>query len=81
MKTQHKESIRNFILQQLEHDDIRLMLDSWIDSEKNQTGAEIDDFEAMLFYEQEVERINKMFCYPTMPTQDTATTRSTEVML
>jgi len=62
MKTQHKESIRNFILQQLEHDDIRLMLDSWINSEKNQTGAEIDDFEAMEFYEREVQRIRKLFC-------------------
>ena len=62
MKTQHKESIRNFILQQLEHDDIRLMLDSWLDSENSQTGAEIDDFEAMEFYEWEVQRIRKLFC-------------------
>jgi hypothetical protein len=62
MKTQHKKSIRNFILQQLEHDDIRLMLDSWIDSEKNQSGIEIDDFEAMEFYEGEVQRIRKLFC-------------------
>jgi len=62
MKTQHKESIRNFILQQLEHDDIRLMLDSWVDSENSQTGAEIDDFEAIEFYEREVQRIRKLFC-------------------
>lgn len=62
MKTQHKESIRRFILQQLEHDDIRLMLNSWIDSEKNLSGLEIDDFEAMQFYEQEVFRIRKLFC-------------------
>ena len=62
MKTQHKKSIRNFILQQLEHDDIRLMLDSWIDSEKNQSGIEIDAFEAMEFYEREVQRIRKLFC-------------------
>jgi len=62
MKTRHKESIRRFILQQLEHDDIRLMLDSWIDSEKNLSGIEIDDFEAMEFYEQEVQRIRKLFC-------------------
>lgn len=67
MKTQHKESIRNFILQQLEHDDIRLMLNSWIDSEKNQSGIEIDAFEAMEFYEREVQRIRKLFVYGTRP--------------
>ncbi len=75
MKKQHKESIRHFLLAQLEHDDIRLMLDSWIDAEKTLNGEEIDDLEAMEFYEQEVQRIRKLFClwgqYPG--TQVTAT--------
>jgi hypothetical protein len=66
MKTQDKQTIRAFILKLLYDEDVRHKLDSI-------QGLEADPFEAMLFYEQEVERINKMFCYPTMPTQDTAT--------
>ena len=62
MKKQHKESIRYFLLAQLEHDDIRLMLDSWVDASKNLNSEQIDDFEAMEFYEQEVQRIRKLFC-------------------
>lgn len=82
MKKQHKESIRHFLLAQLEHDDIRLMLDSWIDAEKTLNGEEIDDLEAMEFYEQEVQRIRKLFClwdqYPAP--QVTATTQPMEVL-
>jgi hypothetical protein len=74
MKTQDKQTIRAFILELLYDEDVRHRLDGI-------QGLEADPFEAMLFYEQEVERINKMFCYPAMPTQDTATTRTTEVML
>ena len=66
MKTQDKQTIRAFILKLLYDEDVRHKLDSI-------QGLEADPFEAMQFYEQEVERINKMFCYPAMPTQDTAT--------
>jgi hypothetical protein len=66
MKTQDKQTVRAFILELLYDEDVRHRLDGI-------QGLDADPFEAMLFYEQEVERINKMFCYPTMPTQDTAT--------
>jgi hypothetical protein len=67
MKIQNKQTVRAFILELLYDEDVRYKLDSI-------QGLEADPFESMQFYEQEVERINKMFCYPTMPTQDTATT-------
>jgi hypothetical protein len=72
MKTQDKQTIRAFILELLYDEDVRHKLDSI-------QVLEADPFEAMLFYEQEVERINKMFCYPAMPTQDTASTTAWEV--
>jgi len=65
MKTQNKQTIRAFTLELLYDENVRHRLDGI-------QGLDADPFEAMLFYEQEVERINKMFCYPTMPTQDTA---------
>jgi hypothetical protein len=60
MKTQDKQTIRAFILELLYDEDVRYKLDSI-------QGVEADPFEAMQFYEQEVERINKMFCYPSQP--------------
>jgi hypothetical protein len=82
MKKQHKELIRHFLLAQLEHEDIRLMLDSWLDAEKTLKREEIEDLEAIEFYEQEVQRIRKLFClWDQRPTpQDTATTHLGRMM-
>ena len=49
----------------LKDDDIRYRLNSWAYSEMDK-GLELDKFEAMEFYEKEVERINKMFFYPEL---------------
>jgi hypothetical protein len=64
MKNSEKASIRKFILAQLERDDIRMMLNKWLETEKKTSGQDIDEFEAMVFYEEQVERIDKMFYYP-----------------
>lgn len=59
MKQSQKNEIRLFILTQLlEMDDLRWKLDEVADT------YDIDSFEAMEFFEQEVERINKLFNYP-----------------
>lgn len=63
MKNSHKQSVRAFIMELLKDDDIRYRLNSWRHSVKD-NGLELDSFEAMEFYEKEVERINKMFYYP-----------------
>jgi hypothetical protein len=63
MKNSHKQSIRAFIMELLYDEDIRYRLLSWENSEKDK-GLELNSFEAMEFYENEVERINKMFFYP-----------------
>ena len=65
MKNSHKQSVRVFIMELLKDDDIRYRLDSWVHSEMDK-GLELDKFEAMEFYEKEVERINKMFFYPEL---------------
>ena len=44
-------------------EDIRDRLFSWEHSEKDK-GLELNSFEAMEFYEKEVDRIDKMFFYP-----------------
>ena len=49
----------------LKDDDIRYRLNSWAHSEMDK-DLELDKFEAMEFYEKEVERINKMFFYPEL---------------
>jgi hypothetical protein len=67
MKQSEKASIRKFILAQLEHDNIRMILGEWLDKEKEISGNDIDPFEAMVFYEDQVDRIDKMFCYPNQP--------------
>jgi len=67
MKQFEKASIRKFILTQLEHADIRMMLSEWLDKEKEINGNDIDPFEAMVFYEEQIDRIDKMFCYPNQP--------------
>jgi len=59
MKQSHKDQIRSFIIHQLyELDDLRLKLDDLA------LTHNIDTFETVEFYEQEVERINKLFNYP-----------------
>jgi len=59
MKQSQKNEIRLFILTQLwEMDDLRWKLDELADT------YDMDAFEAMEFFEQEVERINKLFNYP-----------------
>ena len=65
MKNSHKQSVRVFIMELLKDDDIRYRLNSWAHSEMDK-GLELDKFEAMEFYEKEVERINKMFYYPEL---------------
>jgi hypothetical protein len=65
MKNSHKQSVRVFIMELLKDDDIRYRLNSWTHSEMDK-GLELDKFEAMEFYEKEVERINKMFFYPEL---------------
>jgi hypothetical protein len=63
MKNSHKQSIRVFIMELLYSEDIRDRLFSWEHSEKDK-GLELNSFEAMEFYEKEVDRIDKMFFYP-----------------
>lgn len=74
MKTLHKQYIRSLIMEVLYDDDIRYRMNGFLDDVKTRTGEDIDEFEAMEAYEQEIERINKMFCYPQQSTQDDATT-------
>ena len=63
MKNSHKQSIRAFIMELLHDEDIRYRLSSWEHSERDK-GLELNSFEAMEFYENEVNRIDKMFFYP-----------------
>ena len=59
MKKSHKDEVRLFILTQLrEMNDLR-----WKLSELAEDN-DIEPLDAMEFYEQEVERINKLFNYP-----------------
>jgi hypothetical protein len=59
MKKAHKDEVRCFIINQLyDIDDLRLKLDGLADT------YDMDSFEVMEFYENEVERINKLFNYP-----------------
>ncbi len=59
MKKSHKDEVRLFILTQLrEINDVR-----WKLSELAEDN-DIESLEVMEFYEQEVERINKLFNYP-----------------
>jgi hypothetical protein len=59
MKQSQKNEVRLFILTQLrEMNDLR-----WKLSELAEDN-DIEPLEAMEFYEQEVERINKLFNYP-----------------
>lgn len=63
VKNSHKQSIRVFITEILHDENIRYRLLDWEDFEKGR-GLDLDSFEAIEFYEKEVERINKMFFYP-----------------
>lgn len=65
MKNSHKQSVRVFIMELLKDGSIRYKLNDWAYSETDK-GLELDKFEAMEFYEKEVERINKMFFYPEL---------------
>jgi hypothetical protein len=59
MKQSQKHEVRLFILTQLrEMDDLRWKLDELADT------YDIEPLEAMVFFENEVERINKLFNYP-----------------
>jgi hypothetical protein len=59
MKRSQKNEIRLFILTLIqESDDLRWKLDGLADT------YDMDPLEAMEFFEQEVERINKLFNYP-----------------
>jgi hypothetical protein len=59
MKRNQKNEIRLFILTLIqESDDLRGKLDGLADT------YDMDPLEAMEFFEQEVERINKLFNYP-----------------
>ena len=59
MKTKHKEAVRHFILQQiLNSDDYRWRLHQLAEDHN------MDPFEAIECFEHEVDRINKLFCYP-----------------
>jgi hypothetical protein len=59
MKKSQKDEVRLFILTQLwEMDELRWKLDGLADT------YDIDPLEAMEFFEQEVDRINKLFNYP-----------------
>jgi hypothetical protein len=58
MNKGQKDQIRLFILKQMYYGDLRSKLDE-ISRESN-----VHPFEAIDFYENEVERINKLFNYP-----------------
>lgn len=65
MKKSQKNGIRLFILTLLtECEDLRWKLDEVADT------YDIDSFEAMEFFEQEVERVNKLFNYPAIQQDD-----------
>lgn len=59
MKQSQKDKVRLFIINQLrELNDLRLKLDELADT------YDIEPLEAMEFFENEVERINKLFNFP-----------------
>jgi hypothetical protein len=61
MKKSQKNEIRLFIMALIEEsEDLRWKLDGLADT------YGIDSFEAMEVFEQEVERINKLFNYPAL---------------
>jgi hypothetical protein len=65
MKQSQKHEVRLFILTQLrEMDDLRWKLDELADT------YDIEPLEAMVFFENEVERINKLFNYPAEQLKD-----------
>jgi hypothetical protein len=65
MKQSQKHEVRLFILTQLrEMDDLRWKLDELADI------YDIEPLEAMVFFENEVERINKLFNYPAEQLKD-----------
>ena len=58
MNKAQKDQIRLFIVSELSDGDVRLRLDAIAQD------CNCYPFEAMEFYENEVERINKLFNYP-----------------
>jgi hypothetical protein len=65
MKQSQKHEVRLLILaQRWETDDLRCKLDGLADT------YDIDSLEAMEFFENEVERINKLFNYPAEQLKD-----------
>lgn len=79
MKTSHKRHMRAMILDLLNPEDIRLQISTHLQEVQANYGEDIDEFEAMEFYEQEVERINRMFCYPQQALETSNTTTDREV--
>ena len=68
MRQSQKNEVRLFILTQLwETDDLRWKLDELADT------YDIDSLEAMEFFENEVERINKLFNYPAEQLKESVT--------
>jgi hypothetical protein len=68
VKQSQKNEVRLFILTQLwEMDDLRWKLDGLADT------YDIDSLEAMEFFENEVERINKLFNYPAEQLKESVT--------
>ena len=62
LKKSHKDEVRMFILRQLQEPErLRDRLDVLAFT------YEMDSFEAMEFYENEVARIEKLFNYPSAP--------------
>ena len=67
MKTKHKHEIRAYILSLLtENPEVR-----WQISELAEDSG-FDSFEAMEFFENEVSRIEKLFCYPGLHLEEVA---------
>jgi hypothetical protein len=68
VRQSQKNEVRLFILTQLwETDDLRWKLDELADT------YDIDSLEAMEFFENEVERINKLFNYPAEQLKESVT--------
>ena len=59
MNTKQKNQIRKFIVDQLYK-----MVENRVDFVDHCESMGIDAFEGMEGFEREVERINKLFCYP-----------------
>lgn len=62
MKEDYKRKVRCFILEQLK---IKDPLE--LDDRLQEVCPDAEGFEAMLFYDEQIERIRKLFLYPDTP--------------